>query len=295
MKKNISKRKGQTLAEVILALAIFAVFIASAGVLISSKFNSLNKINETAESSAVANAGFEALRGISMQNWSLLTDGEYGVEIQGGVWQLKSAPDTIENKYERTIMIAPVKRDANCQIVETGGEIDPDTKLVTVNVSWQMPPGNRTRSFSQLLTSWKNPTACLAKKGEVRYLTIDVSASVIDATKKSLTGTKIKNTGTAPITLDKMQLTWTKPGNITYIKINGSNYWHSTSGIGSPSGVQPSGTVIDIENFILQPGVSYDIDNIRFDSKVDGSTFTITAIMSDGTSITEITTPPFIP
>lgn len=294
MKKYIFTEKGQTLGEVIIALALFAAIIGATSYLISSKFNSLNRHQDFDQANAIARAGFEAIESIARQDWSSLVYGAYGLSNSNGAWQLKSAPDFFD-KYARTITVSEVRRDADCKIVQTGGIVDPDAKMATVAITWPAGESNSTKSYNQLFTAWQNPTSCLTKNGDVRYLLIDVGNSIIDSTKKSLVGTILKNTGPAPVAIDTMALTWTKPGNITYIKINGANYWHSTSGIGSPAGVQPSGTVIDIENFALLPGVSYDIDVFRFDSKVDGSTFTITATMTDGSSTTETTTPPFIP
>ena len=288
-------RPGQNLIELILALALFFIFIAGGLLLTSRYLSTFDRSQDLNKIQPIVSETFEAIQNIAYDNWSGLIDGDHGLTISSNKWILQSSPDIIDNKFTRTVTIAPVSRDTSCQIVAIGGTTDPDTKLVTATITRQTDKGPFTQIFSKYYTNWSNPTPCEPRYGEAGQLTLDVSNANIDSTKKSLVNARFINTGTVPITLDKMTLTWTESGNITYIKINGYNHWHSTNGIGTPQGDQPSGTELDLVDFVMQPGQTYPIDSFRFDSKVDGSTFVITCTMKDKTKTTVITTPPFVP
>jgi len=295
MFKKIPNNQGQNLIEVLFALALFLVFIVGAISLTFKYLATTQRVQELSQTKAIVIESFEAVQSISYNSWDSFADGIYGLNADNSSWQFQTEPNLINNIYTRSIIISPVQRDANCDIVASGGINDPDTKLVTVIIDWDALPLKQNKSFSKYYTRWYDPTTCIASDGQAGNLIIDVSAANIDATKKSLHGVELRNTGETPIILDKMTLTWTKPGEITYIKIEGTNYWHSTNGIGTPQGAQPSGTELDLVDLILEPDEDYEVDAFRFNAKVDGSTFTITAIMSDESSKTEVTTPPFVP
>lgn len=286
---------GQTLIEVIFALLIFFIFISGTLMLSFRTMKSTARGIEFNHVKQIETSSWEALQAIAYGSWAALTDGSYGLTSAGGQWALQPASDITAERYTRTVTIAPVMRDASsCAIVESGGTNDPDTKKITVTLSWPAEPTSLSVTGERYLTNWKSPTFSCAVT-EAGKLIIDTTTSSIDATRKSIIDTYLRNTSAVPITIDKMTLSWTEPGLITFIKINGTNYWHSTNGTGTPQGAQPSGTELDLVDFTLAAGQSYEIDNIRFDSKIDGATVTITVTMSDGSQKTEVTTPPFVP
>lgn len=285
---------GQYLIEVVIALSIFSFFVVGAMFAIGRYANSSLRSMEYADASQIVKESFAAVRSVGYNNWTDLASGAYGLTSASGAWQLQASPDVTKNKYTRTVTISSVQRDNNCVIVSNGGMNDPDTKKVTVAITWNSALNNPSKTFSEYYTRWPAPTTCFANQTEAAKLKIDVEEASIDATKKSVVGVELKNESSAAITIDKMTLTWTKPGNITYIKINGTNYWHS-SGVGTPTGVQPSGTTLDLVNVVIPAHTEYDVNSFRFDNKIDGSTVTITTIMIDGSSATKVTTPPFVP
>ncbi len=288
-----SQRLGQNLIEAILAIALFGILM-SGGVLTSLRYYD-NQIRGQAQQTTaqVAQSTFEIIDSLAKTNWATLTNGTHGLIFNNPNWTLSETPDTINN-FNRTITITEATRDLNCNLVEVDGTDDSDTKIVELTLSYNDNRGPQTKTFSQIFTNWKTPTNCVVIT-EAGKLDLDISTAYIDSTKKSLFGIFLRNNGNTIITLDKMTFSWDKPGNITYVKIAGQNYWHSTNGIGTPTGAQPSGTELDLVDFVLQPNTSYEMNTVRFDEKVDGATFSITAKMLDGSTKTEITTPPFIP
>jgi len=290
------KCAGQSLVEVLLALALFVIVVAGTSILLSRYLETQQRAQTLDRVRIIAEESAEAVTSIALNDWTALLDGTYGLSSLTGHWTFAADPNVLDNTFTRSLEISPVNRDENCAIVESGGTPDPDTKRLDVTVSWQQLGSVMQQTAFQYLTRWGGPTNCITQKDSASFV-LDVSGARIDSTKKSLTGVEMRNTGSKPITLDKFQLTWTKPGNITIIKIEGQDYWNSNNGTGTPQGSQPSGTELDLENFVMAPGddEEYEVNYFRFDSKVDGSTFVITATLTDGSLVTVTTTPPFIP
>ncbi|KKR08495.1 MAG: hypothetical protein UT32_C0001G0015 [Parcubacteria group bacterium GW2011_GWC2_39_14] len=289
----MKKHLGQNLIEAIIAIGIFGILIAGGVMTGLHYFDSQIRAQAQSNLAQLANNSFEILDGLAKTNWNSLALGTHGLILNSNNWEISGTPDLID-QTTRTINITSGLRDGNCNLVDVGGTADTDTKLITITFTYNDNRGLQSKTFSQYFTNWAAPTNCLVQT-EAGNLNLDVSTAFIDSTKKSLFGIYLRNLGNTVITLDKMTFTWNTEGDITYVKINGANYWHSTNGIGTPQGEQPSGTELDLVNFVLQPLTSYQIDNVRFDDKVDGATFTIKATMLDNSSKTEFTTPPFIP
>jgi len=284
---------GQNLIEAIIAIGIFGILMAGGVMTGLHYFDSQIHAQAQSNLAQLANNSFEIIDGIAKNNWVSLTVGTHGLLLNNNNWEISGTPDLVD-QTTRTINVTSGLRDGNCNLVEVGGTTDTDTKLITITFTYNDNRGLQSKSFSQYFTNWFAPTNCLMQT-EAGSLSLDVSTAYIDATKKSLYGIVLRNLGTTIITIDKMTFTWNTGGNITYVKIDGANYWHATNGTGTPQGAQPSGTELDLVNFVLQPQTSYPIDNVRFDDKVDGATFTIKATMLDTSTKTEVTTPPFIP
>lgn len=153
--------KGQNLIETLLALALFFVFISGSLILIFRHLDTFEKAEDLEKAQTIAGQSFEAVQGISYNGWSNLANGTYGLSSSSGSWHFQPSPDVIDNKYTRTITVAAVNRDVNCDITTSGGTADPDTKLVTTSVTWQDAGVPRSESFRQYFTSWNNPTTCL--------------------------------------------------------------------------------------------------------------------------------------
>lgn len=282
--------------EALIALAIFFILISGVMMLYGRTFDSSLRAAELNDVTQIAQESFSAVQSIAYNSWGNIVNGTHGLDKSLNYFIFNGSSDIINSTYTREVTIESVERDEDCDIVASGGTVDPDTKLVTTNVSWTNSGRSLSQDFSKYFTSFDNPTTCIVEdEGEAGSLVIDIDDASIDATKKSIVGIILRNEGSVDITIDTLTLSWTEPGTMRFIKINYDTVWNATSGIGSPSGYQSSGTEIDIVDFTLEDGESYPVDNIRFNAKIDGSTVTITATMSDGTSVTEVTTPPFIP
>lgn len=131
--------RGFSLIEIMFAIAIFAfitigVFTLSLDVLSRDVRTGLKQ-----EVSAFAQEGIEAARFLNHQNPLQLVPGTYGLSYAMDSWTLTANPDTIENYYTRSLIIDPVYRDNNGDIVdEADGTLDPLTKKITSRITWDV-------------------------------------------------------------------------------------------------------------------------------------------------------------
>lgn len=70
-------------------------------------------------------------------------------------WQLVQGQEQVDG-FTRDIVFADVSRDANSNIVEQGGTIDPNTKKATATVLWQDRGTTRQVQLLMYLTNWKD-------------------------------------------------------------------------------------------------------------------------------------------
>ena len=271
--------------EVLIALALFSLFVAGTFILVTRYLDAFERNKTEAEIAFIAQETFDGLNAIAATNWDNLTEGlAFGMTTSTGEWSLLPMPDTMHTEYTRTLTLQMAQRDADCELDPLYID-DPDTYLATLQIDWQIENANFSRSFEQYITRWDEPYNCI-KEGLIRYLNIDVSEAELDATKKSLTDIELINEGNIDLSIDKITVEWTKPGNIVFIKVDEENVWHSSNGTGSPQGSQPSGTELNIVDIDLVPDEEVEINACRFDSKVDGSIFHITVILDDGSATT---------
>jgi len=165
--KNYKLEKGASIVEILVAIFIISlIFTALFGVATFSLQNSV-LIKETAQANNIAQETMEAVRnfrdGIAWNNND--PENKYdglGV-INTGVayyptkstdlpakWQLVQGTETI-GVFTRKVVFENVMRDGSDNIVASGGTNDPNTKKVTVTVSWR----DKKVEIFTYLTNWK--------------------------------------------------------------------------------------------------------------------------------------------
>ena len=148
--------KGQSLLEVIVALAIFALISATMVSLSTGGFVSMNVGGEQTEAQALAGEGVEAVRAIRDRAWNELTFTTSSVATSTGQWIFSGENTTAQlDNYFRTISFDSVCRDVSNNIVACPGlYTDAQTKKVTSQIDW--PVMNTTNTVKQVtyLTNW---------------------------------------------------------------------------------------------------------------------------------------------
>jgi Tfp pilus assembly protein PilV len=154
---NISKnlQSGISLIEIIIAIAVFTMIVMGTMSVVLGSFSMSRQAEEGSKAGLLAQEGMEAVNSLKNQNWNNVTNGAHGITKTGGTWTFTGTSDTTE-KYTRVITVSDVFRDGSGNIVTLGGTIAPETKKVSVIVSWNFG-GTRHDGvvINQYVTRWQ--------------------------------------------------------------------------------------------------------------------------------------------
>lgn len=155
-KKKLSVTSGLTLVEVLIAAAIILVAVMSLLGVHSFYLRSALENGAVVKAVHLAEEGIEAMRYLRDVSWSQniapLTNGvPYGLAFNTA-WATDST-SMVVGKFYRTVTFSSVERDAQSDIVSSGGVVDPNTKLVTVSVSWLTQGATTTKTVMTYLTN----------------------------------------------------------------------------------------------------------------------------------------------
>lgn len=144
-----TQSKGQILIELIIAIGLGTIIIAS----IFSLFVDIGQANlqslEQTQGEKYVEEGVEALYSIREKSWNDLVNFSYPAHPveNSSVWELQNGSEILADNFTRQITMEPVYRNATSgEIVTSGGVIDPSTKKFTITISWQKP---RTTTISK--------------------------------------------------------------------------------------------------------------------------------------------------
>ena len=161
MKKYFSNnQKGIGLIELLVAMAIIGLVVAALG----GAGNFVLKINQQNKKSVaatfLAQEAMEAVRAVKEENWTLIADltadAPYHPAKTGSPlkWSLIANAENISG-FTRQITAGSVYRDANDDIVASGGALDPETKKITATISWNYNGKNYQTSLISFLSNWQ--------------------------------------------------------------------------------------------------------------------------------------------
>ena len=140
--KNLSINahlSGQTLIEVLIAIAILAIILpALLTGFIASKGGKPQQ-SQRIEAIALLKEAEEVTRSVRENNWnSFAVNGIYHPIITGNRWEFLPGSESV-NGMTRSLTISDVHRDTNGLIVESGGILDTSSKKVEIVISWTTP------------------------------------------------------------------------------------------------------------------------------------------------------------
>ena len=252
-----NSQRGQSLMEIVFAIAIFTVGVITVGYLIITALASLHSDTLATQARLLALEGLEAVGSIRDGGFELLTTGTYGLVLSDGLWTLASSSD-IQGKFLRSITLE---------------DIDVNTKEVTSRVSWNVfGAREKNVSYTTRLSNWQQTG------DEAGTLAVATESATLVASSTILTGLSLENTGDSAITLTKMTVNWDTPALLVGITINGFDIFNASTSV-----PKASGTEINIADYTIGAySGSHAIDSIVFDGAVDGSNFVILFTMSDG-------------
>jgi len=152
------KKKAFSLIEVLLSIALMAIFSGAIfSLFYASSFSVQSKINQE-EAINYAKEGLEIVKSFSYDNYLNLVSGTYVLEKDANSNYFLVTPGTevLDSFYERQVVISDVYRNENGNIDPLGQTLDPLTKKITIQLSWTANSGeaNKDVVLQEYITDW---------------------------------------------------------------------------------------------------------------------------------------------
>ena len=284
-----SSTRGSILIEAILAIGLAGIiFSAGVGLLLTARsVGSRSLVRQQAL--WAAQEGIDALRTMAFEDLDATESG--GLTFASAKWQMDDSPDTLPGNFLRTVRVRPVERDVSCLIVSGGGTEDEDTRELESEVSWTDIAG-RTQNvlLTSLATRWEDPQGSCFEPTMADCFETDISEAEWFGGKQ-LREVYISNSCPTAVTVSSITVNWTNSKLIQQVFFGNSKVW-SASGPGTPSGDQPSGTVLDIQDETLSAAETLELQKTQFTGSMSGTTVQVIFTFLDGSVVD---TGPFIP
>lgn len=154
--KVLSTKRGFSVLEVILAVALFSIFSTTSVLLTLSSLRASLQGNQREVALAYAAEGIEIVRAIRSDSFGNLIDAAAtGLHYDAGKWEAQGDFDSFEI-YKRVVSIAPAQRDENGDIVSGAANDDANMKKVVSAVSWRDSSGQEVSvELESYLANWK--------------------------------------------------------------------------------------------------------------------------------------------
>lgn len=157
---NGNKQKGALIVEILIVITVIVVALSSLLGVVTFSLRISTLIKETVQANNLARETMEVVRNFRDGTvWDTNGLGTLSVGVpyypqkssdSQPRWQLIQGEEEIYG-FIRKVVFNNVARDANDNIVETGGTNDPHTKKATVTVSWK---GKKVEIFTYF-TNWQ--------------------------------------------------------------------------------------------------------------------------------------------
>lgn len=151
-----NSHKAFTLIEVLLAIALVAIFTTAFFTLFYTSEVAIEVGEDQEVATALAKEGLEIVENIASENFLNLSDGNFVLSESGGNYSLASSgSEIIDGIYTRTVEVSPVMRNDASEIDGDGDNLDNQTKLITVTVAWNgVTLNSRSVVLQRYLTDW---------------------------------------------------------------------------------------------------------------------------------------------
>jgi hypothetical protein len=150
--------KGMSLAEVVIAATVITVFMAALVGLYNFHMRVIFGSARQVKATFLAEEGLEAIKYLRNLSWSTYiaqtpVDTDLFIAWHNGKWTTTTDNIYIDGLFERKIVLSPVERNAQSNIVSSNGTLDPNVKKLTVTISWSDGAATTTRSVSTYITN----------------------------------------------------------------------------------------------------------------------------------------------
>lgn len=252
-----NKKEGQSLVEIMAAIAFFVAGGVTVAYLIFGAFDSFAQSVDRTKAVYLAKEGLVAATALGRSDFDLLSTGVHGMSLTGNGWEFSSTSD-ITGKFTRNVTVT---------------DVEDKIKQIESTVSWTTINGRE-----QTETETEYVTDIRQTEGDGGNLTVDISGATLSSSSTELLGLIVENTGDDPITLTDIETQWNNAETLYGITIGGSDVYS----VATSSGVS-SGTEVDVSDVTLAPGSGLtSIDRLSWNGSMTGAEFLLTFIFSDG-------------
>jgi Tfp pilus assembly protein PilV len=151
-----SQQKGFMMVEIIIVASIVVVFVLGAMAVAQKSISLSRQSLHVSQANFLLDEGAESVRIVRDNAWSNITSltsgANYYPTFSGGTWTLSSTSNTVGN-FTRKVMVENVNRNNSTQDIAASGTNDPNTKLVTVTVTWTEGATSMARTISFYITN----------------------------------------------------------------------------------------------------------------------------------------------
>jgi len=283
-----NKNQGFVLLEALLAIGLVIIFLGGFGALFVLNVNGSARVHQYEQANIIAESGIQALQTLDFGDLTLKDPAR--LVFSNPYWTLSDGSETIDD-FTRTVRIKEVQRDENCNIVESGGTVDPDSKFIESEVAWSDFAGrNKQILLTSLVTRWDDPQGECFQPTAAGSLVFHVETTLWFGGKQ-LRELYLENGGSEPITIAYTTFIWDNTKQIDQVFISSVKTW-STSGPGTPTGGQISGVRLDTQDYTINAGQTVEMNKTQFSGSMGGSTLTLILEFTDGSIFTS---PSFVP
>lgn len=156
-RKTQTTQRGISAVEMLVGISIAALILVFVTHAIMRFVNTGLDTAEKTQALYLAEGGIELVRHIRDKSWSnisTLTNGDtYYLDVSSTIVSITNTPEVIDG-FTRSFVVEPVERNSNDDIVQSGTN-DPDSKYVTVTVSWGTPTS--TVELTSIIADITNP------------------------------------------------------------------------------------------------------------------------------------------
>jgi len=151
--KNLKfKRKGQSLVEILVAVAVGTILIGGSVGLMGVSIKSYGTVRKHLQANILIRQAAEVIQSLARSNWHNIYDltkgTDYKISLSGNFWTISAGQetDTVNSiPYKRYFQVNDVNRDASDNIAEVGTD-DPSTQKITIILEY----GNNYTSSSSI-------------------------------------------------------------------------------------------------------------------------------------------------
>lgn len=263
-------KKGQSVLEVIVAVAIFGLVASSLASLAVGSNASMEQGGEHTQAENLAQEAIEAVKSIRDRAWNELVYNSSGITTSSNRWLFKGeATNNQIGQFYRNTSFTAVCRDGLDNIIDCPGNyIDVNSKKMTVSIDWLIRPGvTNTIWQTSYLTNWDSTTW-------QEDLSVDFNDGTFEATELSTS----LGDGDGAITLEALegesQQNWQCLPKIGSYNASGNTNALAVSATGTYSFIGQGSNIrsYDISN-PAQPSEldSYGVDGTVYDIKISGN------------------------